>query len=112
DILALYEARETTGHAPHFGENYVQELIEKAEQLPKEVRWHFIGGLQSNKCKALAKIPNLWAVESVDTSKKADQLSKGRLEAGHPRLKVFIQVNTSGEESKSGCTPQEVEELA
>ena len=110
DILAL--------HSPphsylHFGENYQQELLSKSQLLPREIRWHFIGALQTNKCKPLAEqIPNLWCVESVDTSKKADQLEKGRAalcekEEGYEDvpLRVFVQVNTSGEEEKSGVEP-------
>jgi len=113
DILSLVEAKEPQYH---FGENYVQELQHKAEILPRSIRWHFIGGLQTNKCKSLAEgIPNLWCVASVDTAKKADQLEKGRAalcesdqgkdvqkEGG---LHVYVQVNTSGEESKSGVEP-------
>lgn len=111
DILALHN--EPTSHL-HFGENYVQELVEKSKLLPKTIRWHFIGGLQSNKCKELAKeVPNLWAVESVDSIKKANLLNKGRAEAEETSsdsskepLRIFIQINTSGEESKSGIEPQ------
>lgn len=114
DILSLVQA---SPPQLHFGENYVQELQEKAALLPKNVRWHFIGGLQSNKASQLARdIPNLWAVESVDSIKKAQLLNKGRgemlerqngetAEAGDARLRVFVQVNTSGEESKSGLGP-------
>lgn len=80
------------------------ELLDKAAQLPREIYWHFIGQLQTNKCRRLAEeIPNLWAVESVDTSKKADALEKGRValavrqpEAG--KLRVYVQVNTSGKD--------------
>lgn len=59
-------------------------------------------------------MPNLFAVETVDTAKKANELNKGRktLESQDGPLKVFIQVNTSGEESKSGVEPDNVEELA
>ena len=75
DILALH----TSDTKPaHFGENYVQELTEKADLLPRSIRWHFIGGLQSNKCKNLAAIPNLWCVSSVDSVKKANGLESGR----------------------------------
>jgi len=49
DILIAYKA----GHR-HFGENYVQELVEKSKELPSDIKWHFIGSLQSNKCKTLA----------------------------------------------------------
>lgn len=79
--------------------------------LPSSVKWHFIGGLQSNKCVTLARdVPGLWAVESVDTEKKATLLDKGwgeRTLGGEDRLRVFIQVNTSGEESKSGIKPSD-----
>lgn len=70
-----------------------------------------IGGLQSNKCKQLAEqIPNLWCVSSVDSEKKANELEKGRkalLEKDQDadKLRVMVQVNTSGEESKSGVEP-------
>ncbi|KAI5778937.1 YggS family pyridoxal phosphate enzyme [Geopyxis carbonaria] len=103
DILALYNA---TAHL-HMGENYVQELIEKSSLLPQDIRWHFIGQLQTNKCKLLARIPNLWMVESVDTIKKADTLNKARASSGNACLRVCVQVNTSGEDVKSGCPPSE-----
>jgi PLP dependent protein len=114
DILSLVQA--SSPHL-HFGENYVQELQEKAGLLPRSVRWHFIGGLQSNKCRDLARdVPNLWAVESVDSMKKAQLLNKGRREMleqengytikeSDSKLRVFVQINTSGEESKSGLDP-------
>lgn len=80
-----------------------------------------IGGLQSNKCKQLAEqIPNLWCVSSVDSEKKADQLEKGRkalIEGKNEgegqdqeegaKLRIKVQVNTSGEENKSGVDPSE-----
>ncbi|KAH8677893.1 hypothetical protein BX600DRAFT_451006 [Xylariales sp. PMI_506] len=110
DILAL--SQPPTAHL-HFGENYAQELTKKAELLPKSIQWHFIGGLQSNHCKSLAKIPNLFCVSSVDTAKKAQLLDEHRgklLSAAYPatpvpKLNIHVQVNTSGEESKSGCSP-------
>ncbi|KAK9450563.1 uncharacterized protein V1518DRAFT_426458 [Limtongia smithiae] len=108
DILGLYK---TCGQE-HFGENYVQELVEKAKVLPAEIKWHFIGSLQSNKCSMLAEIPNLYAVETVDSLKKARRLNDAR-PAGMSPLNVFIQVNTSGEASKSGLAPgADVDELA
>lgn len=77
-----------------------------------------IGGLQSNKCKHLAEqIPNLWCVSSVDTEKKCNELEKGRkalLEkdpTAEP-LRVMVQVNTSGEEAKSGVEPSDALALA
>ncbi|KAI5848156.1 hypothetical protein BZA05DRAFT_404598 [Tricharina praecox] len=114
EVLALHTA---TGHR-HMGENYVQELLDKAAQLPREIDWHFIGQLQTNKCRKLAEeIHNLWAVESVDTCKKADALEKGReaLTAREPetsKLRVYVQVNTSGESSKSGCAPTDAAGIA
>lgn len=117
DILAL--------HTPptsqlHFGENYLQELLEKSKVLPSKIKWHFIGGLQSNKCVTLARdVRGLWAVESVDTEKKAKLLNKGWAERWaigeeqaandgvERKLRVFVQVNTSGEENKSGVEPGE-----
>jgi pyridoxal phosphate enzyme (YggS family) len=115
DILALHST-DTSPRPTHFGENYVQELTDKAAQLPRSIQWHFIGGLQSNKCKALAGIPNLWCVSSVDSVKKADLLEKGRVEvvkdAGdEARLRIMVQVNTSGEESKSGVEPADAAAL-
>lgn len=108
-----------TGEHKHldFGENYAQELTEKAQLLPKSIRWHMIGGLQTNKCKPLAEqVVNLYCVSSVDTAKKADALEKGRaaLAANQElenKLRVLVQVNTSGEENKSGVEPEDATEL-
>ncbi|KAH9871769.1 hypothetical protein J1614_006025 [Plenodomus biglobosus] len=109
DILALHQPPNPT-HS-HFGENYVQELLEKSKLLPRSIRWHMIGGLQSNKCKQLAEqIPNLWCVSSVDSEKKANELEKGRKallekDSDAEKLRIMVQVNTSGEDSKSGVEP-------
>lgn len=83
-----------------------QELCEKAPALPADIRWHFIGHLQSNKVAALVKsVPNLAFVETVDSERLARKLN-GAVEAqGRPPLNVLVQVNTSGEESKSGVEP-------
>ncbi|KAL8715168.1 MAG: hypothetical protein Q9220_001126 [cf. Caloplaca sp. 1 TL-2023] len=121
DILALHSPPH---HHLHFGENYLQELLQKASLLPRSIRWHFIGALQTNKCRPLAEqVPNLWAVESVDTRKKAEGLDKGRRacwermekeEGGkgeREQLRCFVQVNTSGEESKSGVSSAQEEEV-
>jgi len=118
DILALHTSTSSTSTSPHthFGENYVQELLEKSSLLPLTINWHFIGALQTNKCRPLAEsIPNLFSVSSVDSSKKADQLEKGRVnllqgdkgkevEEGK-KLRVLVQINTSGETEKSGVEP-------
>ena len=91
----------------HFGENYVQELVQKAPLLPADIQWHFIGHLQSNKCKTLLEVPNVWMVESVDTEKLARQLEKACVALGRPdRLRVLVQVNTSQEPcTTSLCFP-------
>jgi uncharacterized pyridoxal phosphate-containing UPF0001 family protein len=69
--------------ADHFGENYVQELLEKCNQCPADIRWHFIGQLQSNKARALVEgVPNLWAVESVDSVKLAVLLERAAAATG------------------------------
>lgn len=115
DILALHQSPNPL--QTHFGENYVQELLEKSKLLPRTIRWHMIGGLQSNKCKQLAEqIPNLWCVSSVDSAKKANELEKGRRalrekESDAEKLRVMVQVNTSGEEAKSGVEPSDATEL-
>ncbi|GAB2298907.1 hypothetical protein Dimus_032984 [Dionaea muscipula] len=96
-----------------FGENYVQELIEKAPQLPDDVEWHFIGNLQSNKVKPLLTgVPNLTMVESVDDEKIANHLDRVVGTLGRKPLKVLVQVNTSGEISKYGVEPSGCVELA
>lgn len=107
DIQALYDVG-----VRDFGENYVQELTEKAKELPKDIRWHFIGGLQSNKCKDLARIENMFVVETVDNLKKARKLDEARGATGFGKIGVCLQVNTSGEAQKSGCEPSEVVEIA
>lgn len=103
DVMAAYEA---TGQR-HFGENYVQELVDKANALPEDIQWHFIGGLQSNKAKLLAAVPNLYAVESLDSEKLALGLQKAIAKPENASLRtqplyVYVQVNTSQEEGKSG----------
>lgn len=98
-----------------FGENYVQELVCKAPQLPNDIQWHFIGHLQSNKVKELLEgVPGLSVVETVDSEKLANKLQHGCANyRGGATLDIYIQVNTSGEESKSGTSPgQETVELA
>ena len=93
-----------------FGENYVQEGVAKATELADlGLEWHFIGPLQSNKTKPVAET-FAW-VHSIERLKIAERLSAQR--PPHlPKLQVLIQVNVSGEESKSGIAPGEVLELA
>lgn len=91
-----------------FGENKVQDLFEKANSLShlKDIRWHFIGTLQSNKINKLLSVPNLYAIHSVDSLSLIDKIIKKNTEK---KIKLFLQVNTSGEEAKSGF--QDFEQL-
>src|SRR5205823_4364935 len=92
-----------------FGENYVQEAVEKIELLPKDLEWHLIGPLQSNKTRIVAG-RFAW-VHTVESEKIARRLS-GQRSGNLPPLNVLIQVNVSGEASKSGVIPPEAEVLA
>ncbi len=88
-----------------FGENYVQEGCEKIQSCPvPTLEWHFIGPLQSNKSRPIAE--HFAWVHSIDRLKIAERLSAQR-PAALPPLQVCIQVNVSGEASKSGCMPDE-----
>ena len=92
-----------------FGENYVHEVVEKAPVLPADIRWHFIGHLQTNKVKEIVAVPGLHCVHTVDSPKLARELQKrvALLRPDRP-LNIMVQVNTSAEESKSGCAPDGV----
>lgn len=93
-----------------FGENYLQEALGKQQDLTDlPLSWHFIGPIQSNKTRAIAE--NFAWVHSVDRLKIAQRLSEQR-PADLPPLNICIQVNVSGEASKSGCTPADLPELA
>lgn len=82
-----------------FGENYVHEVVEKAPVLPADIRWHFIGHLQSNKVRDLVAVPGLHCVHTVDSAKLARELQKrvALLRPDRP-LNIMVQVNTSAEE--------------
>ena len=96
-----------------FGENYVQELVEKAPQMPDDTLWHFIGHLQSNKCNQLFRAcPHLAMLETVDSVKLANKLNSTLPETRVEPLRVLVQVNTSGEESKYGVEPDACTALA
>lgn len=93
-----------------FGENYVQELLSKQQILQDiAIHWHFIGHLQTNKVKYLA--PFISCIHSVDSLKLAHEISVQAIK--HQRhIDILLQVNTSGELSKSGVTPSDALELA
>ena len=84
-----------------FAENKVQELVQKSEELKElsEIRWHFIGSLQTNKLNALLGVQNLVAIHSIDRDSLLEKILKKEL--ARP-LDLFIQVNTSGEKEKGG----------
>ena len=110
DILELYHL----GHRD-FGENYVQELIEKSQlildQGISDIRWHFIGRLQSNKVKLL--IPHVFAIHAIDSTKLAHEISKHMIsKRPHEKLLGFIAVNIDQEPSKSGLPTDQVIALA
>jgi len=93
-----------------FGENYAQELLEKAETLKNlDIEWHYIGPLQSNKTKIIAEHAD-W-MHSIDREKIARRISEQR-SSELPPLNICLQVNISGEESKSGVSPEELPALA
>lgn len=97
-----------------FGENRVTDLAAKAGSFQfnqrQNVRWHFIGTLQTNKVKELMKIPNLWAIHSVSSKKLLEEILRREGEFHGPELNLFFQLNTSKEEEKSGFDT--VEEIA
>jgi len=93
-----------------FGENYLQEALAKIEALrPLHLEWHFIGPIQSNKTRPIAE--NFHWVHSIERERVAVRLNEAR-PANLPLLNVCIQVNVSGEASKSGVAPSDVSELA
>ncbi|CAD6192931.1 unnamed protein product [Caenorhabditis auriculariae] len=100
----------------HFGENYVQELEEKAKYLSEscpELLWHYIGQVQSNKIAKIASVPNLYCVETLESEKHAAMFDKEWAKKSSPtKLRVLVQVNTSGEENKGGIAPSDAPKLA
>jgi PLP dependent protein len=103
EIKALYDL----GHRD-FGENYVQELVEKQALLPKDIRWHFIGHLQTNKVKYLA--PFIYMIQSVDSLKLLLEIDK--YAAGNQRsVRCLFQIFIAAEETKFGLSDSETEDL-
>lgn len=97
----------------HFGENYLQEAIDKIveirqQKLPNPVTWHYIGHIQRNKTRDIAEHFD-W-VQTIERDIIAKRLNEQR-PAELPPLNVLIQVNIDGEESKSGCLPEQVSQL-
>ena len=92
-----------------FGESRVQELLPKYEALPKDIRWHFIGHLQTNKVKQI--VPFVHMIHSVDSVRLLETINREAEKIGR-RVKVLLEVHVAKEESKSGFTPEEFLSLA
>lgn len=103
DIKALYDL----GHRD-FGENYVQELVDKQAQLPKDIRWHFIGHLQSNKVKYIASFVHL--IHGVDSLKLLTEINK-QAEKNNRVIDCLLQVYIAQEETKFGFDETELNEF-
>ena len=98
-IMEAYEVGERD-----FGESRVQELLPKYEALPKDIRWHFIGHLQTNKVKQV--VPVVYMIHSVDSVRLLEIINKEAEKIGR-RVKVLLEVHVAKEASKSGFTPEE-----
>jgi PLP dependent protein len=103
DILELYNL----GHRD-FGENYVQEMVTKAGQLPKDIRWHYIGHLQTNKVKLIA--PFVQLIHGVDSLKLLKEINK-QGEKCRRVIDCLLQVHIAEEETKFGLNKEELEGL-
>ena len=91
-----------------FGENKVQEIVDKYDKLPSDIRWHLIGHLQTNKVKYI--IDKVYMIHSVDSLKLACEISKHGVKC-NIIMPILIEVNVSGEESKFGVRPEDCEEI-
>lgn len=103
-LLEAYEAG-----TRDFGENRVQELLEKIPQMPSDVRWHMIGHLQTNKVKYI--VDKVYLIHSVDSLRLAEEISREALKK-NVTVRILIEVNVAGEESKFGTTVSETAALA
>ena len=97
-IMALYNE----GHRD-FGENFIQELVEKRKQLPKDINWHFLGNIQTNKIKLIAQHSSL--IQSVGRTKVYNHLLKTGLEK---EISILLQLKLGQEDTKSGLTEKEI----
>ena len=103
DIQALYDLGQRD-----FGENYVQELVEKQAVLPKDIRWHFIGHLQSNKVKYIAPFVHL--IHGVDSFRLLSEIDKQARKCERV-IPCLLQIHIAGEETKFGLDEKEMIEL-
>ncbi len=107
-ILAAQVKEAIAAGITEVGENYVQEAAAKQPEIGAGVRWHFIGHLQTNKAGQAARIFDM--IHTVDSLRLAETLARRAQQLGRT-VEVLAQVNTSGEESKSGVAPEEAERL-
>lgn len=91
-----------------FGENKVQELVEKQEILPEDIQWHLIGHLQTNKVKYI--VPFVYTIQSVDSAKILKEINKQAEKIGR-KIKILLQVKIAEEDSKYGLSVDEAKEL-
>ena len=105
-IEMLQEAYDTG--CRDFGENKVQELVDKYEVLPKDIRWHMIGHLQRNKVKYI--VDKVYLIHSVDSLKLAEEISKEAVKK-NVSVNILIEVNAAGEETKFGITLEDAKQL-
>ena len=103
DILELYDLGQRD-----FGENYVQELLEKHKTLPKDIKWHFIGHLQTNKVKVIA--PFISLIQSVDSEKLLAEINK-QAAKNNRTIDCLLEVFIAREETKFGLDEKELKEL-
>lgn len=92
----------------HFGENKVQELLDKYDFMPGDTKWHMIGHLQRNKVKYI--VDKVYLIHSVDSLRLAEEISREALKKD-VTVSILIEVNVSGEDTKFGLSPSETEEL-
>ena len=91
-----------------FGESRVQELVDKHQQLPADIRWHFIGHLQTNKVKQI--VPFVSLIHGVDSLRLLEEINKEAVKIGRV-IPVLLEVHIAQEESKSGFSPEEIADL-
>lgn len=102
-IMEAYNAGERD-----FGESRVQELLPKYEALPKDIRWHFIGHLQTNKVRQI--VPFVHLIHSVDSVRLLETINR-EAEKIQRKVRVLLEVHVAKEETKSGFSPEELEQL-
>lgn len=103
DIEALYTAGQRD-----FGENYVQELVDKQASLPEDIRWHFIGHLQSNKVKYIASFVHL--IHGIDSIKLLQEVNKQAIKANRV-IDCLLQMHIAQEETKFGLDEEELNNI-